>query len=709
MFREPQSETAINYQNILDHLADSIIIIDPSGTILCINLKAKEQIFRDTKKSCSAGDSIFNYIIESRKLLFSETLEKVCKGEVVEYDHEYISESNKNIYFHYSINPVYEKGILSSISITGRDITESKISENKLLKTEKDYQHLFEKNPFPLFIYDLESCAILEANEAAIVLYGYSHDEFLSLTLEQIGSQKNIESFEEGLSKINVDTGFSKGSWEHIKKNGDIIYVEISTLHFEFQSTPAILVLIHDITQKKIADDSFNRLANTYQILLNSVDGIVWQADANTFEFTFISNAVEKILGYTPEQWLACPSFWEDHILPEDRGEALSFCRQSISRKESHKFEYRMIAADGSLVYIHDNVSVIIENDKPFMLRGIMSDITVRKEAELKNEFRARLLNTIGQAVIATNIDGRINYWNKAAEEIYGWTEKEAIGEDVVELLFAPQHIAHATEIMQQLLLGYSWSGEQVVKKKNGDELEVFVTNSPYYDQHKNILGIIGVSNDITEKKKTEEQIIKSEERLRIAQAVAKVGSWETDLSTLNIIWSEETYNIFEIDSKSLNASHFGFLQYVHPGDRENVKKAFDESLQKDYDNSIEHRIITAKGNEKVVEERWHILKDNEGKPIRANGTVQDITEDKKAESTLQQSEARLKGIIASQTNYILRTDFNGNYTYYNQKFFDDFGWVHNQYDLTGINSMSSIMEYHNQRVKKLLLNVLQT
>ena len=131
-----------------------------------------------------------------------------------------------------------------------------------------------------------------------------------------------------------------------------------------------------------------------FRDLVNSVEGIVWEADARTFQFTFVSNQAERVFGYPVEHWLQEPTFWRDHIHPEDREWAVNCWVSATEGKRDHDFEYRMIAADGRAVWLRDLVSVVIEGNHAVKLRGVMVDITDRKRAEQElEELAGRLIH----------------------------------------------------------------------------------------------------------------------------------------------------------------------------------------------------------------------------------------------------------------------------------------------------------------------------
>jgi PAS domain S-box-containing protein len=132
----------------------------------------------------------------------------------------------------------------------------------------------------------------------------------------------------------------------------------------------------------ELQEERLEQSEHRFRDLVNSVEGIVWEAEVPSFQFLFISKQAERILGYPVERWLSEPTFWKDHVHPEDREWAMQFCQTATAEKRDHDFEYRMIAADGSVVWLHDRVTVVVEGDRVTRARGVMVDLTNRKQAE---------------------------------------------------------------------------------------------------------------------------------------------------------------------------------------------------------------------------------------------------------------------------------------------------------------------------------------
>ena len=163
-----------------------------------------------------------------------------------------------------------------------------------------------------------------------------------------------------------------------------------------------------EVAERQRAETALRISQNKFETLVNSIDGLVWEADPKTFEFTFVSQQAERLLGYPHEQWLSQPTFWQDHLHPDDRQRALEFFRQAVAESKSSHFEYRMIAADERAVWIRGSASVVVEGNEPVLLRGVWLDITEQKLAEQQLEnLHSQLLETsrqAGMAEVATGV-----------------------------------------------------------------------------------------------------------------------------------------------------------------------------------------------------------------------------------------------------------------------------------------------------------------
>ena len=196
--------------------------------------------------------------------------------------------------------------------------------------------------------------------------------------------------------------------------------------------------------------------------------------------------------------------------------------RTLASGEEIRDEDVIQVMADGSRLTIRCNCSPIYD-DEGRIVAGVLvtQEITERKQAEVKTRFQADLLGAVGQAVIATDLEGRITYWNRSAQDLYGFSAEETMGRFVVDVIPSEAYRERAEQIMLQLRTGRNWSGEFEVRRKDGTTFPAMVTDTPVRDEQGNLVGIIGISTDITERKLAEQEI---ERRTHQQAVVAELG-----------------------------------------------------------------------------------------------------------------------------------------------------------------------------------------
>ncbi|HLG22005.1 MAG TPA: PAS domain S-box protein, partial [Candidatus Manganitrophaceae bacterium] len=223
----------------------------------------------------------------------------------------------------------------------------------------------------------------------------------------------------------------------------------------------------------------------------------------------------EAIFGWNRDE--AVGRRLSETIIPEkyreahERGLAL-FSETGEGPILNRRIELSALRRDGEEFPVDLTVTPV-QNEEETIFYAFIRDIAERKRAEGKIKFQANLLEVVGQAVIATDLNGSIIFWNRFAEKLYGWPASEASGRDVLELV--PAHSrAEAAEIISRLMEGKSWSGEFPVRRRDGTVFTAMVTDTPIHDEQGRLIGMIGVSSDITERKEAEEALRKAKEAL---------------------------------------------------------------------------------------------------------------------------------------------------------------------------------------------------
>ncbi|SHG34114.1 hypothetical protein SAMN04488522_105147 [Pedobacter caeni] len=275
---------------------------------------------------------------------------------------------------------------------------------SRLLENEIKFKTIFDQAAIGIMEVDSNTGTFLRINGKLCRILGYSEAELRQTTFQALTHpddlKEDLRYFQQMRAGLIREFELLK---RYYRKDGQVVWVNLMITPLWKPGTPPTshITVVEDVTARVEAEQVAEEYQHRLESLINTIDGIVWEANPQTFDFSFISKKTEDILGYTAEEWLSSPTFWADHVHPDDRDWAIDYCVVCTRKLEQHDFEYRMMAKDGTIVWLRDIVNVIAEEGRAVLLRGIMIDITKQKQAErdlnhsfdLVTEQNKRLLN----------------------------------------------------------------------------------------------------------------------------------------------------------------------------------------------------------------------------------------------------------------------------------------------------------------------------
>ncbi len=261
----------------------------------------------------------------------------------------------------------------------------------------------------------------------------------------------------------------------------------------------------------------------------------------------------------------------------------------------------------------------------------------------------SKLLLQTGHAVITTSLDGAITSWGGAAEALYGWRAEEVIGRSILEITPSSLSLGEASRIFEDLLQGRPWEGDFEVQHRNGNRFWVHVVDTPLSDEQGKIVGIVGVSRDISAEHRLREELMLSEDRTRRAGSLAGVGFWELDLSTRAVTCSQRLRDLFGFGQSPVTLEDV--WSRIHPDDLAPLREQIQQAAATMSCFEFEGRVRRPDGSEV-----W-LLMNGSSEPGRMFGVVFDITRRHQAEDTLRRTIAQLDDALALSKSYAFRWD----------------------------------------------------
>jgi two-component system cell cycle sensor histidine kinase/response regulator CckA len=288
------------------------------------------------------------------------------------------------------------------------------------------------------------------------------------------------------------------------------------------------------------------------------------------------------------------------------------------------------------------------------------TDITERTAAEAQVRLQSAALNAAANAMVITDRAGLIEWVNPAYSTLTGYASAEAVGRNPRDLVKSDHHDrAFYTHLWETILAGQVWRAETVNRRKNGSLYTEEQTITPVQDLQGEITHFIDVKHDITERKRAEEQLRTTEERMRFALQNAGVGIWDMDCTTGDLRWSETLEAHYGVPRGTFGRTFDAFLERIHPEDRDSLLETVGKAMKSGSDFTLQNRSIWPDGTIRWLSGSGRVLLGEHGEPVRAVGISLDVTERRTLEEQYQQAQkmeavGRLAGGVAHDFNNLL-------------------------------------------------------
>ena len=269
----------------------------------------------------------------------------------------------------------------------------------------------------------------------------------------------------------------------------------------------------------------------------------------------------------------------------------------------------------------------------------------------------AAIVESTDDAIISKTPDGMIVSWNAGAQRIFGYTAAEALQKPVT-ILVPPELLDEEAKILDTLVAGRCIDHYETTRiTKTGERVDVSLNISPLKDSTGRVVEVLSIARDITHRKRGEEALYASEERLRLALQAAHIGTFEWNIQTGVNTWTSQLEAMYGLPRGSFGGTQAAFENLVHPDDRARVIELNQWALKSGHPTNGEWRVVWPDGSVHWISGRWQVFMNKSGEPSRMIGANADVTERKLAEEALRESEQRLR--LATQVGRMFAYDWD--------------------------------------------------
>lgn len=528
-------------------------------------------------------------------------------------------------------------------------------SVKALDEKDKIYRGIFEKNTAIQLLIDLESGKIIDANLAACNFYGYPIKKIRKMNIEDISSKSYLGTAMPDLNQKNKNYYES----QHILANGELKNVEVYFSILKIQQLNFLYCIVHDITERKLAEDALRQNEKMFHNYFNlSVIGMAILSPQ--MRWIDVNQKLCQLISCSKEEFLNLN--WYEIIVPEDRPKIESFFSMVLDYKMSESsLDIRLQTRQNEIIYAIISVrGVVSENHQDIDFLSIqIQDITERKILSDKFE---NLIESAPDSMVIINENHIINLVNKRTEIEFGYRREELLGQPVEILLphrFRKQHPNYINEYFKNpTTRKMGESRELKALRKDGQEFDVDVSLSYFLSDKQTY--VVSTIRDITERKRVEDKLRKSEFTLLEAQRIAKIGDFNLLFKERKINLSTEAARILGYENELTMYSVQEILTRIHPDDVESLNRKIRKSLLSKNVINIEYRFFY-KNLIKHIYMIGHPVQNSDGRVVSLFGTIMDITERKRVEHKLRESEELFRTLVESTQDYsIIMLDTKG-------------------------------------------------
>jgi PAS domain S-box-containing protein len=396
-----------------------------------------------------------------------------------------------------------------------------------------------------------------------------------------------------------------------------------------------------------------------------------WHWDVRTNKILW-SDQVYRMFGFEPTFQPTYDAYFA-RIHEEDRDRLAMAIQSAMFQGVPYKLQHRIVRMDGVVRTLSAQGEVAFNTlGQPVSMVGTCQDITdyveLQQEAEEGRRKQRELLDSLFSFVGLFSLDGTLVDANRAAIEAFGLERKDMIGRKIWDTYYwsySPEIQAAVRDAIERAGRGEVVRGDYVVRVGEGAYITVDVTHSPLRNRDGKIVQVIGSAVDITERVRAEQASQYARAQLEQAQRIADIGSWEWDLATGALSWSEHCFHLVGWDPAGVAPTLERFMACVHPEDRSLLRETMRSGIEDGATCDYEHRVIWPNGEVRVLHQLGEVQRDANGRPFKMFGTTQDVTELHAARAELMESKLRAESANQAKSRFVasmsheLRTPLN--------------------------------------------------